>query len=65
MRLNRIFTGTYNAPGNYKVVYKTNLSGGEYRTMYDNLSTAKNHVLDLTIWPACSSSASMGVLSRQ
>ena len=46
VRLSRIFTGTYNAPGNYKVVYKTNLSGGEYRTMYDNLSTAKNHVLD-------------------
>ncbi len=46
VRLSRIFTGTYNAPGNYKVVYKTNLSNGEYRTMYDNLSTAKNHVLD-------------------
>ncbi len=46
VRLNRIFTGTYNAPGNYKVVYKTNLSGGEYRTMYDNLSTAKNYTLD-------------------
>ena len=46
VRLNRIFTGTYNAPGNYKVVYKTNLSNGEYRTMYDNLSTAKNYTLD-------------------
>ncbi len=46
VRLNRIFTGTYNAPGNYKVVYKTNLSGGEYRTMYDNLSTARNYTLD-------------------
>jgi hypothetical protein len=46
VRLNRIFTGTYNAPGNYKVVYKTNLSGDEYRTMYDNLSTAKNYTLD-------------------
>ena len=46
VRLNRIFTGTYNAPGYYKVVYKTNLSGGEYRTMYDNLSTARNYTLD-------------------
>ncbi len=46
VRLNRIFTGTYNAPGNYKMVYKTNLSNGEYRTMYDNLSTAKNYTLD-------------------
>ncbi len=45
VRLSKIFTGTYNAPGNYKVVYKTNLSG-EYRTMYDNLSTAKNYTLD-------------------
>ncbi len=46
VRLYKIFTGTYNAPGNYKVVYKTNLSNGEYRTMYDNLSTAKNYTLD-------------------
>ena len=46
VRLSKIFTGTYNAPGNYKVVYKTNLSNGEYRTMYDNLSTAKNYTLD-------------------
>ena len=46
VRLNRIFTGTYNAPGSYKVVYKTNLSGGEYRTMYDNLSTARSYTLD-------------------
>ncbi len=46
VRLSRIFTGTYNAPGNYKVVYKTNLSNGEYRTMYDNLSTARSYTLD-------------------
>ena len=46
VRLSKIFTGTYNAPGNYKIVYKTNLSNGEYRTMYDNLSTAKNYTLD-------------------
>ena len=46
VRLYKIFTGTYNAPGNYKVVYKTNLNNGEYRTMYDNLSTAKNYTLD-------------------
>ena len=46
VRLAKITTGTYNAPGSYKVVYKTNLSGGEYRTMYDNLSTAVNYTLD-------------------
>ena len=28
VRLDKIVTGTYNVPGNYKVVYKTNLSGG-------------------------------------
>ncbi len=58
VRLNRIFTGTYNAPGNYKVVYKTNLGGGEYRTMYDNLSTAKNYTLD-------ASPAALGLASNE
>ena len=33
-------------PGNYKIVYQTNLSGGTWRTMYDNLSTQQNYVLD-------------------
>ena len=45
VRLDRIVTGTYNVPGSYKVVYKTNLNGN-YRTMYDNLSTQQNYVLD-------------------
>ena len=45
VRLDKIVTGTYNVPGNYKVVYKTNLNPS-YRTMYDNLSTQQNYVLD-------------------
>ena len=44
-RLDKIVTGTYNVQGNYKIVFKTNLNG-EYRTMYDNLSTMQNYVLD-------------------
>ena len=58
VRLSMIFTGTYNAPGNYKVVYKTNLSNGEYRTMYDNLSTARNYTLD-------ASPAALGLASNE
>ena len=46
VRLDKIITGTYNALGNYKVVYKTNLSNGDYRTLADNLSTQRNYVLD-------------------
>ena len=45
VRLDKIVTGTYNVPGNYKVVYKTNLNPS-YRTMYDKLSTQQNYVLD-------------------
>ena len=58
VRLSKIFTGTYNAAGNYKVVYKTNLSNGEYRAMYDNLSTAKNYTLD-------ASPAALGLASNE
>ena len=58
VRLAKITTGTYNAPGNSKVVYKTNLSGGEYRTMYDNLSTAVNYTLD-------ASPAALGLASNE
>ncbi len=58
VRLSKIFTGTYNDPGNYKVVYKTNLSNGEYRTMYDNLSTARNYTLD-------ASPAALGLASNE
>lgn len=45
VRLNKIVTGTWNAQGNYKIVYKTNYSS-EYKLLADNLSTAKNYVLD-------------------
>ena len=46
VRLEKIYTGTWNTPGNYKIVYKTNLSGDNWRTLADNLSTSKNYVLD-------------------
>ena len=46
-------TGTYNVPGNYKVVYKTNLSGGTWRTLADNLSTQQNYVLDASKAALC------------
>ena len=57
VRLDKIVTGTYNVQGNYKIVFKTNLSG-EYRTMYDNLSTMQNHVLD-------ASPAALGLASNE
>ena len=37
VRLDKIVTGTYNVPGNYKVVYKTNLNPN-YRTICKNIS---------------------------
>ena len=46
VRLQTIYTGTWNTPGNYKIVYRTNLSGGTWRTLADNLNTSKNYVLD-------------------
>ena len=46
VRLQTIYTGTWNTPGNYKIVYRTNLSGGTWRTLADNLNTANNYVLD-------------------
>ena len=46
VRLEKIYTGTWNTPGNYKIVYRTNLSGNSWRTLADNLSTGKNYVLD-------------------
>ena len=45
LRLDKIVTGTYNVQGNYKIVYKTNLSGETYRVIADNLSTSKNSVV--------------------
>ena len=41
-----IVTGTYNVPGSYKIVYKTNYSGDTWRVLADNLSTQQNYVLD-------------------
>lgn len=46
VRLSSITTGTYNVQGSYKLVYRTNLSGSEYRTLADNLSTQRDYVLD-------------------
>ena len=45
VRLDKIVTGTWSAQGSYKLVYKTNYST-EYKLLADNLSTAKNYVLD-------------------
>lgn len=44
--LSKVVTGTYNQQLAYRIVYKTNLSGDEYRTLADNLSTTKNYVLE-------------------
>ena len=44
--VNRFVTGTYNQAQSYKIVYKVN-GAGAYRTLADNLSTAKNYVLDM------------------
>ena len=57
MRLDKIVTGTYNVPGNYKIVYKTNLSS-EYRTLADNVSTQQNRVI-------IASPAALGLASNE
>ena len=44
VKLDKVVTGTYNFPGNYKIVYKVN-NAGDYRTLADNLSTSKNYTL--------------------
>lgn len=46
VRLDKIITGTYNAPGNYRIVFKTNYTGDSYRVLADNLNTMQNYVLD-------------------
>ena len=46
VRLAKITTGTYNAAGNYKIVYKTNLSGSDYRVLADSLNTQQSYVLE-------------------
>ncbi len=58
VRLNKLVTGTYNVPGNYKVVYKTNLSGETWRVLADNLSTQQLYVLD-------ASPAALGLASNE
>ena len=58
VRLERVVTGTYNVPGNYKVVYRTNLSGENWRVLADNLSTQQNYVLD-------ASPAALGLASNE
>ena len=58
VRLDKIVTGTYNVPGNYKIVYQTNLSNGAWRTLADNLSTQQNYVLD-------ASPAALGLASNE
>ena len=44
VRLDTVVTGTWNFPGTYKIVYKVN-GTGDYRTLADNLSTAKTYTL--------------------
>nr|WP_325186285.1 SpaA isopeptide-forming pilin-related protein [uncultured Oscillibacter sp.] len=46
VRLAKITTGTYNAAGSYKIVYKTNFSGADYRVLADSLNTQQNYVLE-------------------
>ena len=46
VRLDRIITGTWSHRLSYKIVYKTNTSGGEQRTLSDNLDSGRNHVID-------------------
>ena len=58
VRLQTIYTGTWNTAGNYKIVYRTNLSGDTWRTLADNLSTSKNYVLD-------ASPAALGLASNE
>lgn len=58
VRLDKIITGTWNTKLNYKVVYKTNLSGGDYRTLADNLQTSKVYTLN-------ASAAALGLSSNE
>lgn len=47
VRITRIFTGTYNQNLNYKIMYKTNLTG-EFRVLRDNLFTDRIYEIDCT-----------------
>lgn len=57
VRLTRLVTGTYSTTQTYKVTFTTNLNS-QWRTAYDNLSTAKNYTLDM-------SSAALGLASNE
>ena len=57
VKLDKIVTGTYNFPGNYKIVYKVN-NTGDYLTLADNLSTSKNYIL-------AASPVALGLASNQ
>lgn len=57
VRLTRLVTGTYSTAQTYKVTFTTNLNS-QWRTAYDNLSTAKNYTLDM-------SSAALGLASNE
>lgn len=57
VRLTRLVTGTYSTTQTYKVTFTTNLNS-QWRTAYDNLSTAKNNTLDM-------SSAALGLASNE
>ena len=57
VRLTRLVTGTYSSTQTYKVTFTTNLNS-QWRTAYDNLSTAKNYTLDM-------SSAALGLASNE
>ena len=57
VRLDKIITGTWSAKLNYRVVFKTNINSN-YRTLADNLSTAKNNTLD-------ASPAALGLASNE
>ena len=58
IRAEKLVTGTYNQALSYKIVYLTNLSNGEYRTLNDNLSTIRNYALDM-------SNAALGLASNE
>ena len=57
VKLDKVVTGTYNFPGNYKIVYRVN-NTGDYRTLADNLSTGRNYTL-------AASPAALGLASNE
>ncbi len=48
IRAEKLVTGSFNQNLSYKIVYLTNLSRGEYRTVNDNLSASKNYAIDIS-----------------